>query len=133
MPASRRDNTSIQQSKELETMRKCRKRKSRPSGKDVLKCFHCGGDLDGRSQADLWYLLVELDQILYCDKCVDEHNRKVAVTGRAQRMTVPYAPNGLVEFMAYKWGEEVPQVCHKQSIGNSRYAVMRDGSRVSLS
>ena len=72
-------------------------------GKDVLKCFRCGGDLDGRSQADLWYLLMELDEILYCNKCVDQHNEKVAATGMPQPIPIPFAPNGLIEFKARRW------------------------------
>jgi hypothetical protein len=62
--------------------------------------------MDDKSQEDLWFLLIDEDEILYCDKCVAEHNAKVASTGKAQEITVPYAPNGLVEFMVKKYGAD---------------------------
>ena len=76
---------------------------------DLLRCFGCNGSMDGRSQADLWCYLMEDEELLYCDKCVAQHNARVEATGEAQRITIPYAPNGLVQFMAAKYGvEEIP-------------------------
>ena len=89
-------------------MTTAQKKTTRRRGKDVLKCFHCGHGMDGRSQADLWYFLIEGDQILYCDRCTADHNARVAATGKAQKMTVPFAPNGLVQFMAKRWDANPP-------------------------
>ncbi len=84
------------------------KKKMKTQGQDVLKGFHCDGDMDGRSQADLWYFLIEGDQILYCERCTADHNARVASTGKAQKMTVAFAPNGLVQFMAKRWDANPP-------------------------
>lgn len=78
-------------------------------GEDLLRCFGCNRSMDGRSQEELWYLLIEEDELLYCDACVAQHNAKVEATGEAQKISIPYAPNGLVEYMAAKYGvEEIP-------------------------
>lgn len=80
-----------------------KKTRKKTAGQDVLKCFHCGNDMDGRNQADLWGLLIEEDMILYCDCCTAEHNAMVAATGKAQRITTPFAPNGLVTYMGWRY------------------------------
>jgi len=84
------------------------KKKMKTQRQDVLKCFRCGHGMDGRSQAELWEYLVEDDQILYCDRCTADHSARVASTGEAQKMTVAFAPNGLVQFMAKRWDTNPP-------------------------
>jgi hypothetical protein len=80
-------------------------KKGRRRGKDLLRCFHCGRRLN-MDQASAWFYLIELEEILYCDGCVREHNEAIARTGLPQPMTLHYAPSGLLEFMAAKYGAE---------------------------
>jgi hypothetical protein len=89
-------------------MMKCN-RKRRRRGKDLLKCFHCGGNVDGCLQEDLWWLMIETDdKILICQKCIDEFNAK-KLAGESPRLSLDYAPHGLIEYLATKHGvEEIP-------------------------
>lgn len=84
-------------------------KKRQRRGKDVLKCFHCGGYM-GVCQEDLWWLVIETDdKILLCDRCVDEYNATLASTGKVPRLSINYAPNGLIELLAMEHGvEEIP-------------------------
>ena len=77
----------------------------RTKGKDLLKCFHCGGKLDV-NQHDAWFHLMERQEILYCNACVEKHNAAVARTGMPQPMPLSHAPNGLVEFMGKRYGAQ---------------------------
>lgn len=38
--------------------------------REVLRCFHCGGGMDGRSQEVLWDVLLHYGQPVICDRCV---------------------------------------------------------------
>jgi hypothetical protein len=53
--------------------------------------------MDGRSQEVLWELLHYYGLLLFCDKCVDEHNAMVEATGEDQEITTPFAPDGVLE------------------------------------
>lgn len=80
-------------------------KKRRRRGKDLLKCFHCNSDM-GLLQEDLWWFLIETDEkILVCQKCIDEHNAKV-LAGEPTRISLDYAPNGLIEYLAEQHGVE---------------------------
>jgi hypothetical protein len=65
--------------------------------------------MDGYHQDDLWWLLIETeDKILVCDRCIDEHNAKV-FAGEAPQLSLNYAPNGLIEYLAAEHGvEKIP-------------------------
>lgn len=86
------------------------KKKTRRRGKDLLKCFHCNGSMNGMSQADLWWLLIETDdKILICDQCLDEHYATLESTGKVPRLSIDFAPTGLIEFLAEQHGiDEIP-------------------------
>ena len=73
------------------------KKKRKAKARELLKCFHCGGDMNGRSQEVLRYLLFEWGQPLFCDKCVDEHNEKVEATGEDQVITTLFASDQVLE------------------------------------
>jgi len=64
----------------------------------------------GIRQEDLWWLMIETDeQILVCQKCLDEHNATRAVTGKSRRISLNFAPNGLIEYLATKHSvEQIP-------------------------
>jgi hypothetical protein len=64
---------------------------NKANASDMLRCFHCGGDMDGRSQEVLRYFLHRFGLLLFCDKCVDEHNEKVRISGEDQEITTPFA------------------------------------------
>ena len=94
-----RDRQSDQAVEGRGIMLKSKKRR-KAKARELLKCFHCGGDMDGRSQEVLRYFLFEWGQPLFCDKCVDEHNEKVEATGEDQVITTPFASDDLVLFAA---------------------------------
>jgi hypothetical protein len=60
-------------------------------------------------QEDLWWLLIETDDnILVCQKCLDGYNAKVQA-GESPRISLDYAPNGLIEYLAEQHGiENIP-------------------------
>jgi hypothetical protein len=73
------------------------RKKAKGKIRGVLRCFHCGGDMDGRRQSVLRYFLFEWGRLLYCDKCVDKHNEKVHATGQDQEITTPYVSDRVLE------------------------------------
>lgn len=75
-------------------------RKKKRKTRETLRCFHCGGDMDGRRQEVLWDLLLQEGRLLFCDRCVDEHNEKVEATGEDQVITTPFASDDLVAYAA---------------------------------
>ena len=76
-------------------MLKTKRKKGRT--REILRCFHCGGDMDGRSQEVLRHFLGHYGLLLICDKCVDEHNEKVEATGEDQEITTPFASDEMLE------------------------------------
>lgn len=56
--------------------------------------------MNGRRQEVLWDLLLREGRLLFCDRCVDEHNEKVEATGEDQVITTPFASEDLVLFAA---------------------------------
>jgi hypothetical protein len=88
-------------------------RKKKRKARETLRCFHCGGDMDGRSQEVLWDLLLREGRLLFCDRCVDEHNEKVEATGEDQVLTTPFASDDLVLFAAMT-RMEASQTSHNQ-------------------
>ena len=69
--------------------------------------------MDGRSQELLWDLL-RYGKILFCDKCVDEHNEKVEATGEDQEITTPFAKYGVLRFSITRRSLDSPQTSQNQ-------------------
>ena len=56
--------------------------------------------MDGRSQEVLWDVLLHYGQPVICDRCVDEHNAMLDASGQDQQITMPFASDDIMLYLA---------------------------------